>query len=111
VVPWSSLSAGFFSGRFTCENKDTFKEGMDSVCMRCYASEENFKRLDRATELGKKKGATATQIALAWLFSQPMNVFPLVGCLTGDEFRHNVEALDIKLTPEEVAWLDLRGGS
>jgi len=108
LIPWSSLSAGFFSGRFTYENKDTFKEGMDSLCMRCYANEGNFKRFDRASELGKKKGATAAQIALAWVLNQPLNVFPLVGSLSGDEFKQNVEALDIKLTDQELAWLDLR---
>jgi len=28
--------------------------------------------------------------------------------LSGDEFKQNVEALDIKLTDQELAWLDLR---
>ena len=37
-----------------------------------------------------------------------MEIFPLVGCLTGGEFKANVEALDVTLTPEEIAWLDLR---
>jgi len=28
---------------------------------------------------------------------------------TGDEFRANLAASAVKLTPEELAWLDLRG--
>jgi aryl-alcohol dehydrogenase-like predicted oxidoreductase len=40
--------------------------------------------------------------------SQPLNVFALVGAASRDEFKANVEALDIKLTQEEIAWLDLQ---
>jgi aryl-alcohol dehydrogenase-like predicted oxidoreductase len=46
------------------------------------------------------------QVALAYALDQPLEVFALVGCNTGDEFRANVEASGIELTPEEIAWLE-----
>ena len=46
------------------------------------------------------------QVALAYALDQPLEIFALVGCHTGDEFRANVEASGIELTPEEIAWLE-----
>jgi aryl-alcohol dehydrogenase-like predicted oxidoreductase len=45
---------------------------------------------------------------MAFLMNQPMNVFALVGCQTGEEFASSSAALDIKLTAEEVGYLDLK---
>lgn len=48
------------------------------------------------------------QIATAYVLNQPLNAFALVGCATPDEFRANHEASELKLTPAEIAWLELR---
>ena len=108
LFPWSSLGGGFFSGRFTRDNLDTFTEGLPKLCVECYCTEENFRRIDRVRELADDKGLSVPQVALAWVLNQPMEIFPLVGCATGDEFKTNVKALDVKLTPQEIAWLDLQ---
>lgn len=105
---WSSLAGGFFSGRFNRDNLDTFESYLDKLCIHSYCYEDNFKRLDRARELAGEKGLTIPQIALAYVLNQPMNVFALVGCQNGAEFKANVEALELKLSVEELGWLDLR---
>jgi aryl-alcohol dehydrogenase-like predicted oxidoreductase len=51
------------------------------------------------------------QIATAYVMSYPLNIFALVGCATPDEYKANAAALALKLTPQEVAWLDLRSDS
>lgn len=108
LLPWSSLAGGFFSGRFRRDNLDTFTDYYDRVCADSYGSEDNFQRLDRATELANERGVTIPQIATAYVLHQPLNVFAIVGCRTGAEFASNVEALQMSLTPEEIAWLELR---
>jgi aryl-alcohol dehydrogenase-like predicted oxidoreductase len=105
---WSSLAGGFFSGRFNRDNLDTFESYLDKLCVQSYCYEDNFKRLDRARELAEEKGLTIPQIAMAYVHNQPLNIFALVGCQNGAEFKANAEALEVKLSPEEVAWLDLR---
>lgn len=107
VIPWSSLSGGFFSGRFRRNNLDTFTEYLDVTCVKAYGKEENFQRIDRAEVLAQRYGRTLAQIALAYVLSTPMNVFPLVGCRTPAEFAENAAAITTRLTPAEVAWLDL----
>jgi aryl-alcohol dehydrogenase-like predicted oxidoreductase len=105
---WSSLAGGFFSGRFRRDNLDSFESYADKLCVTTYCTEENFQRLDRAQTLAAEKGLTVTQIAGAYVLNQPLNAFALVGCATPDEFRLNHEASELKLTPQEVAWLELR---
>ena len=111
LIPWSSLAGGFFSGRFSRDNLDTFESGLDRVCIDAYCYEENFKRLDRTRELAAEKGLSLAQIAMAYVFSQPMNIFGLVGCQSGAEFKENLAAMELRLTPEEMAWLELRSDS
>jgi aryl-alcohol dehydrogenase-like predicted oxidoreductase len=105
---WSSVAGGFFSGRFTRQTKlDQCAQPGDQFVFRCYGGEDNFTRLDRACELAHKKGVSTIQIALAYVLCQPLNAFAITGGANKDELRQNVAAMDIQLTPDEMAWLDL----
>ena len=113
IFAYSSLGRGFFSGRITRENFEELKEEekIDGACLRAYCHEQNFQRLDRVQILAEEKGMTVPQIAVAYIMNEPMNVFALVGAASRDEFKANAEACDLKLTPKETAWLDLRSDS
>jgi len=111
LFTWSSLAGGFFSGRFERDNLDSFTTYLDKLCVECYCSEANFERLDRVKTLAAEKGMTIPQIATAYVLSYPLNIFGLVGCWTVGEFQANTEALALKLTPGEIAWLELKSDS
>ena len=104
---WSSLSGGFFSGRFRRDNLDSFETYGDKLSAATYGTEENFQRLDRVDILGAEKGMSQAQIALAYVLSQPLNAFALAGSATPAEFSANAAAAELKLTPAELAWLNL----
>ena len=109
LFTWSSLAQGFFSGRITRSNWEQVKEDFPEPVDRCYAKEANFERLDRVEELGKEKGMTVPQLALAYTLQNPgLDVYALIGTFTGAEFTENLKALEVKLTPQEIDWLDLR---
>ena len=108
LFTWSSLAGGFFSGRFTRDNLDSFESYLDKLCVQAYCYEDNFKRLDRVRLLAQEKGLTIPQVALAYVLSQPLNIFALVGCQSGAEFKANLEASEVRLSPEEIAWLELK---
>ena len=108
LFTWSSMAGGFLSGRYRRDNLDTFAEGLDKLAVDCYASEENFQRLDRLQELGAAKGLTVPQMAVAYILSYPLNIFALVGAAAPDEAKANVQAMETKLTEAEMAYLDLR---
>lgn len=111
VLTWSSLARGFLSGRITRQNVEEVRADFEEHVFRCYECDDNWERLARATELATKKGVTVAQIALAFVLLQPMNVFALVAAYSEEEAAANAEALEISITAEERAWLDLGDGS
>jgi aryl-alcohol dehydrogenase-like predicted oxidoreductase len=62
-------------------------------------------------ELADAKGLTVPQVALAYIFNYPMNVFALVGAQNQDEVDTNVAALNTDLTEQELLYLDLKADS
>jgi len=103
LLPWSSQARGFFTGRARPDDRS------DEELVRCYYSDDNFERLRRAEQLGGEFGVPATAVALAYVLAQPFPTFPLFGPRTIQEMRSSMLGLTIDLTPEQVAWLDLRG--
>ena len=108
LLVWSSLAGGFFSGRFRRDNLDSFTEWYDQLAVKVYCNEENFQRHDRVQELAASKGVTVPNIALAYVYNQPDGIHALSGARTTEEVQTNVEASEIKLTEEEIAYLELK---
>lgn len=106
LFTWSSLAGGFFSGRFRRDNLDSFDDYFGKLCVECYCNEDNFQRLDRAEALAAQKSLTVTQIAVAYVMSQPLNIFALTGCQTIEEFASNVAAMEVRLSAEEINLLE-----
>ena len=106
LFTWSSLAGGFFSGRFRRDNLEDFTSYLDRLCVSSYCYEANFGRLERAETLAQERGVSLPQLALAYVLSQPMDIYALVGCNTAAEFRANLDAVSLKLTAEERAWLE-----
>lgn len=103
VFAYSSLARGLFSGRVT---RDNYLELTDGACQHAYCYDVNFDRLDRVRELAEQKRVTVPQIALAFALNSPMNTYALVGVQNREECEQCVAAQDIKLSDDELAWLD-----
>ncbi|HET7771264.1 MAG TPA: aldo/keto reductase, partial [Chloroflexota bacterium] len=86
------------------------ESGGEKDVMRVYSAEQNWERYRRAEQLGKEVGKSPIQIALAWVLSQPkLNAFALIGPRTLDELNSSLDAAELKLTAEQVRWLNLEG--
>lgn len=107
VVAYSSLGRGLFSGKVKGDDPAGAAAGMDKFALMGYAGEANFERLRRAERLAAEKGASVPQIALAWLFCQPILTFSVLGTTNPARFSESIAALDIALTDKELRWLDL----
>lgn len=106
IFAWSSQARGFFSGRY--HREVTEGETIDAQnVIRTYYSDANWERYRRAGELAKQKGCTLQQIVLAWVLRQPFELFALIGPATVGELDDSLGALDVTLSPDEAAWLNL----
>ena len=56
--------------------------------------------------LAKAKGASISQIALAWLMAEPVLTSPNIGANSIEQLRDNLGAMDIHLTLAEKTSLD-----
>jgi len=101
LMPWSSQARGFFTGRARPDDTS------DEELVRGWYSDDNFRRLERASELARQRGVLPLNIALAYVLSQPFSTFPLIGPRVLSETRTSFPALDIELTLAELRWLDL----
>ncbi len=108
IFAWSSQARGFFSGRYSPEMTEGATQDAQNV-IRTYYSAANWERYRRASELAKEKGRSRSQIALAWVLHQPLEIYALIGPATVDELDDCLAALEVELTPDEVAWLNLEG--
>ena len=54
-----------------------------------------------ARKIGKRHGATAAQVALAWMLRRSPAMLPIPGTLSLDHLRENLAAAEIELTDEE----------
>ena len=97
---WSSQARGFFVPE---------RDLSEPELKRCWVSDANLARRDRAFELAEQKGASPINIAAAWVLARPFPSFALIGPRTIGELESSLGALDVELTEDELAWLDAGG--
>jgi aryl-alcohol dehydrogenase-like predicted oxidoreductase len=100
ILSWSSQARGFFSGRFTPQDRS------NADLVRVFYSDDNWARQRRAAELAEQKGVTPIQIALAYVLNQPFPTCALIGPANLEELRSCRDASRLTLTPEEIKWLE-----
>jgi aryl-alcohol dehydrogenase-like predicted oxidoreductase len=100
LLSWSSQAGGFFTGNFTPDKLD------NAEMVRVYYSDANWERLRRAEELAKQKGVSTIQISLAYVLNQPFPTAALIGAQNQVELESCHEGAQIKLTSDEVSWLE-----
>lgn len=109
VIAYSSLGHGLFSGKLHAAHAaEEAPKVLDSFAMKGYACPDNYERLRRCELLAAEKGLTVSQIAMAWIFGQPLNTFAIVSSGSPKRMQQNIDASNISLTQEECDFLDLK---
>ena len=105
LTPYSPLASGRLS-RSSHEQSKRFEE--DKVTQDKYINtlKEDNRIIDRVGEIADKKGITRVQVALAWLLSHDYVASPLIGATKLSHLEGAINALDVKLTPEEINYLE-----
>jgi aryl-alcohol dehydrogenase-like predicted oxidoreductase len=107
VIPWSPLARGFLAGnRRGADRGETVRARTDDFAHKLYYTESDFIIADRAVDLAKRRGVKPTQIALAWLLAKPGVTAPIIGASKLPHLDEAVAAIDLRLDPEEVTFLE-----
>jgi aryl-alcohol dehydrogenase-like predicted oxidoreductase len=106
-VPYSPLGRGFLSGRFT--SPDQLDAGDFRRSGPRFTGENldsNLELAAKVAEIAQEKGVTPAQLALAWVLAQGEDIVPIPGTKRREYLEQNAAAVDVELTPEDLARLD-----
>ena len=114
LFPWSSQARGFFTERFDqiqtggrSKSTSVLNQPADEEMKRCWLSDENIERRQRADSLAKKLGVDLINVALAYVLAQPFATFPLIGPRYSWELSNSLQSLKIELTELDLDELEL----
>jgi aryl-alcohol dehydrogenase-like predicted oxidoreductase len=107
ITAYGVLSRGLLSGHWSKERALTPGDfrGM-SPRFQGDNLTQNLALTRALAELGEKKGATAAQLAIAWVLSRGADIVPLIGARRRDRLAEAVSALDVSLTAEDLAQIE-----
>ena len=118
VVPWCAangasfvcfapLGRGFLTGKISSDRRfgpDDFRSKLPRFDENAVA--ENQRIVAAVRDVAFRRGATAAQIALAWVLAQGEHILAIPGTQRRKYLEENVAAADIVLTPEELTELN-----
>ncbi len=102
VLPWSPLSGGFLSGKYTRENPTPEGARRSGFQFPPIDEARGFDAIDSLSRIAKEKGASVAQVALAWLLAQPGVTSIIIGANKNSQLEDNLKAADLRLLAAEI---------
>jgi aryl-alcohol dehydrogenase-like predicted oxidoreductase len=106
-VPYSPLGRGFLTGAIRKpEDLDPSDWRLTNPRFQGRAFEKNLALADEVKAMAKRKGCSAAKVALAWVLAQGDDIVPIPGTKRVKYLEDNLGALDVSLSPDDLAALD-----
>ncbi len=110
VMPWSPLARGILAGAYqggfaggsTSRSQGVDRKRTESL----YHGEHVFGVAERVMQMADKYGKKPAQISIAWMLNKPHIHAPIVGVSRIEQLDQLVEATDIVLEAQDVAYLE-----
>ncbi|GJD77304.1 aldo/keto reductase [Methylobacterium gregans] len=105
LLPWSPLARGRLTRDWDAASA---RQETDEVGKNLYGAtaEADRKVVEAVARVAEARGVPRAQVALAWVLAQPNVAAPIVGASKPQHLDDAVAALELKLTPEEIASLE-----
>ena len=103
LTPYSALASGRLSRR-PGETSKRFEEDAYAKFKYDATAEADALVIDRVAEIAEARGVSMTEVSLAWLLTKVAS--PIAGATKPRHVDGAVAAVDLKLTDEEVAYLE-----
>lgn len=106
LLVWSPLAGGLLSGKYNREGDGP--EGARRVAFDFppVNRDRAFDCIDAMHPIADAHGVSVARIALAYVLAKPFTTSVIIGAKTVEQLDDNLAAVDIRLTPEELAQLD-----
>ncbi|WP_329107931.1 aldo/keto reductase [Micromonospora sp. NBC_01699] len=107
ITAYGVLSRGLLSGRWTADRQlapDDFRSYVPRFTGDNLAA--NLRLVESLREIADARGATVAQVAIAWVLAQGQDIVPLVGARQRDRLTESLGALELELTPDDLAAIE-----
>ena len=104
ILPWSPLKMGALSGKYTRANGQKMSGHRGAFVGEF--TEKHYGIVDAALAVAAELDTDVPGVALAWLQAKPGVTSTVIGARTLAHLEGNLKALEIKLTPAQIAALD-----
>jgi len=105
VIPYSPLAAGFLSDKYIRDQVEPESARINGVRRRYY-NEKSWAVHDVIKKMAEQKSKSISQVALAWLLTDPVITSPIIGPRNLEQLKDNLGAIEFRLTQEEKNLLD-----
>jgi aryl-alcohol dehydrogenase-like predicted oxidoreductase len=107
VIPWSPLARGKLARPWE-DAPSTERAATDRFSRALYANTETADRrvVEAVGTIAERRGLPRAQVALAWLLHKPGVTAPIVGATKPGQLDDAIAAVDVSLSPEEIATLE-----
>ncbi|KAK9321522.1 NADP-dependent oxidoreductase domain-containing protein [Lipomyces orientalis] len=106
LAPWDVLGGGKFQTKKALEERKKKGEELRSL-ITVGQTEDEAKMSEALSKVASEHGVESiTAIALAYVLCKAPNVFPIVGGRKVEYLQDNIQALKIKLTSEQIEYLE-----
>lgn len=106
LAPWDVVGGGKLQTKKALEERKKAGEGLRSF-MGHGQTEDELRMSEALAKVAAEHGIeSVTAIAIAYVMSKAPYVFPLVGGRKVEHLKDNIQALKIRLTPEQIAYLE-----
>jgi aryl-alcohol dehydrogenase-like predicted oxidoreductase len=105
VIPYSPLAGGFLTGKYRQDQAIPESVRADSARQR-YFNPRGWKILETVENIAQTRQASISQIALAWLLTNPVISSPIIGPRTLVQLEDNLGAADLRLSEEQMSTLN-----
>ena len=106
-VPYSPLGRGFLTGQIkSIEDLDASDWRRNSPRFQGENFTRNLELVNEVKKIAEEKNCTASQLALAWVLAQGADLAPIPGTKRMKYLEENVRALDVQLSPADLARID-----
>lgn len=105
VLPYSPLAGGFLTGKYRRDEVKPDSARLNGVQSR-YFNDRGWQTLEAAEAVAQQRQLSTSQVALAWLLSDPLITSPIIGPRSLEQLEDNLGAAGIRLNEDEKARLD-----
>jgi aryl-alcohol dehydrogenase-like predicted oxidoreductase len=115
ILPYSVLTQALLTGKYAtpddvpegrARSRHFSKNRPQSRHSEDGCETETFAAIDRVRQISQRIGHPMANVSMAWLLQQPGITSIIVGARNPGQIKRNVEAVDLKLSPEIITELN-----